>query len=99
MIMALRFVGDEDSAIRGTLASALVARARPKLTPGDPLAAHRRGGAIITRGETRRRATSTARSSPITGIDDMTRSDPNLDFVRNKLRTHGTAAGAVDRPA
>jgi hypothetical protein len=48
MIMALRIVGDEDSAIRATLASALVALARPKLTPGSYLAARGRGGAIIS---------------------------------------------------
>jgi hypothetical protein len=95
MIMALRIVSDQDSALRGTLASALVALARPKLTPGDYLAGCRRGGAIITRGETQRRPRNHHR---ITGIDDMTRSDPNLDLVRDTLRPPG-AAGAVGRPA
>jgi hypothetical protein len=51
MVMALWIVSDQNSAIRGTLASALVALARPKLTPGDYLAAGRGGGAIITRGK------------------------------------------------
>jgi hypothetical protein len=48
MIMALRIVGNENSAICATLASALVALARPNLTPGGYLAARRRGGAIIS---------------------------------------------------
>jgi len=48
MVMTLRIVSDQDSAIRGTLASALVALARPNLTPGGYLAASRRGGAIIS---------------------------------------------------
>ncbi len=96
MVMALRIVGDQDSAIRGTLASALVALAKPKLTPGAYLAAHPRGGAIITRGETQGRLRNHHR---ITGIDDMTRSDPNLDLVRDMLRPHGAAAGAVGRPS
>jgi hypothetical protein len=48
MVMTLRIVSDQDSAIRGTLASALVALARPKLTPGGYLAARGRGGAIIS---------------------------------------------------
>jgi hypothetical protein len=35
MVMALWIVSDQNSAIRGTLASALVALAKAKLTPGD----------------------------------------------------------------
>jgi hypothetical protein len=95
MIMALGIVGDEDSAIRGTLASALVALTRSKLTSGDYLVARRRGGAIIKRGQTQRRPRN---HHQITGIDDMTRSDPNLDLVRAELRPHGAAAGAVGWP-
>jgi hypothetical protein len=96
MVMALWIVSDQNSAIRGTLASALVALARPKLTPGDYLAACRGGSAIITRGK---RNVDREITNPITGIDDMTRSDPNLDLVRDKLRPQGAAAGAVGRPA
>jgi hypothetical protein len=96
MVMTLRIVSDQDSAIRGTLASALVALARPKLTPGD---LSRRVPTRWCDNHARENATSTAKSHRITGIDDMTRSDPNLDLVRDKLRGHGVVAGAVGRSA
>jgi hypothetical protein len=96
MVMALWIVSDQNSAIRGTLASALVALARPKLTPGDYVRRVPRRGCDNHARETQRRPRDQNR---ITGIDDMTRSDPNLDLVRDKLRPRRAAAGAVGRPA
>ena len=59
--MTLRIVSDQDSAIRGTLASALVALARPKLTPGD---LSRRVPTRWCDNHARENATSTAKSQP-----------------------------------
>jgi hypothetical protein len=97
MVIALRVVGRQDSAIRAALATGLVALAVPNLTSGvDPGgSAPGPGGAIITRGKTRARKDHRR----ITGIDDMTRSDSSLVRASDELRLDSEAAGMTGRPA